>query len=69
VKVVLTFLLKNFAGAKKGEDDQLRNPGIIRKFPVSTYRNTARTIGELKKIIVRPAVTNANVFETPFLIW
>jgi hypothetical protein len=54
---------------KKRSGFQLMNPGIVMRFPVSTYRNTARTIGELKKMIVRPAVTNANVFETPLLMW
>jgi hypothetical protein len=37
------------------------------RFPVRTYINTARIIGELRKMIVIPAVTIANVFETPLL--
>jgi hypothetical protein len=54
---------------KKRCRDQLISPGNVRRSPVSTKRNTARTMGELKKMAVRPAVTSANDRGIPVLRW
>jgi hypothetical protein len=38
----------------------MRNAGNEVKLPVTAKRNAVRILGELKKMIVRPAVTSIN---------
>ena len=54
---------------KKRIGSQMSIAGKDCRFPVITYKNAARTMGELRKMIVIPAVTMANVRGILFLIW